>query len=491
MATALTTDIPAPDGLAVASVQGQWVLLAAVLGSGIAGIDSAVMNVALPIIGHDLNADFGQLQWTITGYTLSLASLILLAGALGDHFGRRRIFLIGVVGFTAASLLCAIAPGINALIGARSIQGIGGALMMPASLAIIQSSFRAEDRPRAIGIWSGFSGVSSVIAPFAGGWLLDLGTWRWIFVINVPVAAVLVLVAVRHVPESLEAVPAPMDWTGSVLAAVALTAGTYVLISMSGLHRASALPVVGAMTALGAATAFVWHERHSDAPMLPPAMFRSRVFVSVNVVTFFVYGAFGVFSFVFTVALETIAGYSPAKAGSTLLPITILALLLSGPSGQLSERIGPRAQMTAGPILYAGAALLAVRVSAHTGYWATVIPLECVFGLGIAAMVAPLTSTALSSVSADHAGIASGVNNAVARAAALLWVAAVPSLGGLSGSSYANAAALRGGYREICIICAGALIFAGALAAATIRHSHRSPLADITPPNLPYPTACH
>jgi EmrB/QacA subfamily drug resistance transporter len=491
MAVPANTGIPAAGGIAIASAKGRWILVAAVLGSGIAGTDSAVMNVALPIIGRDLKADFSQLQWTITGYTLSLAALILLAGALGDHFGRRRVFLIGVIGFTVASLLCALAPGIDALIGARSIQGIGGALMTPASLAIIQSSFRAEDRPRAIGIWSGFSGVASVIAPFVGGWLLELGTWRFIFMINVPVAAVLVLVAVRHVPESRESEPAPMDWLGSFLAVSALAAVTYVLTTMPAQRSASALSIAALVVALGSSAAFVWHERRSASPMLPAAMFRSLPFVAANLVTFFVYGAFGAFSFVFAVALETIAGYSPVKAGSALLPISIIALLLSGPSGQLSARIGPRLQMTAGPVLCAVAALLAIRVSARTGYWTTVIPLECVFGLGIATMVAPLTSTALSSVPSSHAGVASGVNNAVARAAALLWIAALPPVVGLSGSSYASAAALHGGYQQICVICAAAFALAGTIAAITLKRRQRHPDADLVPPRLPHPVACH
>jgi EmrB/QacA subfamily drug resistance transporter len=385
------------------------------------------------------------------------------------------VFLIGVVGFTGASVLCAVAPGIAELIGDRSIQGIGGALMTPASLAIIQSSFRAADRPRAIGIWSGSGGAASVTAPFIGGWLLELGTWRWIFVINVPVAAVLLLIAVRHVPESQEADPVPLDWLGSILAAVALASVTYVLTTMPGRRSASALAIAAAVIAVGASIAFGWHERRSEAPMLPAAVFRSAPFVAANLVTFFVYGAFGAFSFVFTVALETISGYSPVEAGSTLLPITIIGLLLSAPSGQLAARIGPRLQMTAGPFLCAAAALLAARVSAHTGYWTTVIPLECLFGLGIAAMVAPLLSTALSSVPADHAGVASGVNGAVSRAAALLWIAALPPIAGLSGADYANATALRGGYQEICVVCAASLALAGTLAAVALRRSRRPP----------------
>ena len=457
---------PVP-GVAVASARGRWILVAVVLGSGIAGIDSAVMNVALAAIGRDLSADFTQLQWTVTGYTLSLAALVLLSGALGDRYGRRRVFLTGVAGFAGASVLCAIAPGIDALIGARTLQGVGGALMLPASLAIIQSSFRTEDRPRAVGIWSGFTGVATLTAPFAAGWLLGLGTWRWIFVINLPVAAVLVLVAVRHVPESRQAAPAPIDWAGSLLAVVALAAVTYVLMVTPGWRSAAAALITATAIAVGACAAFVWHERRSPAPMLPAAVFRSVPFITANLVAFFVYGAFGAFSLVFTIALETISGYSPLKAGSTILPVTIITLALSGPSGQLSARLGPRLQLSAGPVLCAAAALLAARVCAGTGYWTSVIPLECVFGLGIAATVPPLTSTMLYSIPGDHAGIASGMTNAVTRAASLIWIAALPPLAGLSGSAYASAAALRGGYREICVICAAGLALAGALAALT------------------------
>jgi EmrB/QacA subfamily drug resistance transporter len=462
-----------------------------VLGSGIAGIDSAVMNVALPFIGRDLGADFAQLQWIVTGYALSLAALLLLAGALGDHFGRRRVFIIGVIGFTVASLLCAAAQGIDALIGTRSVQGIGGALMTPASLAIIQSSFKAEDRPRAIGIWSGFSGVASVVAPFIGGWLLEMGTWRWIFVINLPVAAVLVLVAVRRVPESREAAPAPMDWLGSVLAVIALASVTYVLTTVPGEHSASPLSISAAVMAFGTSIAFAWHERRSNAPMLPVAIFRSAPFVAANLVTLFVYGAFGAFSLVFTIALETIAGYSPVKAGSTLLPITIITLLLSGRSGQLAARIGPRLPVTPGAFLCAAGDVLAVRVSARTGYWTTVIPLECVFGLEIAAMVAPLMSAALSSAPADHAGVASAVTNAIARASALLWIAALPPIAGLTGASYASASAFRGGYQEICLMCAASLALGGTIAALAFGNRRRHPLADIVRPHFPHPAARH
>jgi EmrB/QacA subfamily drug resistance transporter len=467
--------VPPASGIAVASAQGRWILVAVVLGSGIAGIDSAAMNVALAVIGRDLGADFTQLQWTVTGYTLSLAALVLLSGALGDRYGRRRVFLTGVVGFAGASVLCAVAPGIDALIGARTLQGVGGALMLPASLAIIQSSFRPEDRPRAVGIWSGFTGVATLTAPFAAGWLLGLGTWRWIFVINVPIAAALVLVALRHVPESRQAAAAPIDWAGSLLAVVALAAVTYVLMVTPGWRSAAAALITATAIGVGACAAFVWHERRAPAPILPAPVFRSGRFMSANLVAFFVYGAFGAFSLVFTIALETISGYSPLEAGSTILPVTIITLALSGPSGQLSARLGARLQLSAGPVLCAVAALLAARLSATTGYWTSVIPLESVFGLGIAATVPPLTSTMLGAIPADHAGIASGMSNAVTRAASLIWIAAVPPLAGLSGSAYATAATLRGGYREICVICAAGLTLAGAVAALTPARRWRGP----------------
>jgi nitrate/nitrite transporter NarK len=281
-----------------------------------------------------------------------------------------------------------------------------------------------------------------------------------------------------------------MDWRGSALVLVALTAATYALTTMP--IAANALAPLGSIAvAAVAAVALIRFERHTKAPMLPAAIFRSAPFIASNMVTFFAYGAFAAFSFIFTVALETISGYSPILAGSTLLPITLIGLLLSGPSGKLSARIGPRLQMTVGPLLCAAAALMAARISANTGYWTTVIPLECIFGVGIAIMVAPLSATALSSVPPDHAGLASGVNNAVGRTAALLWVAALPALVGLSGSSYSDAAGLRGGYQHICVICAIALGLAGALGGLTLRQRHRHAASDIVPARMPHPAACH
>lgn len=486
------TALPIPGDARVASTAGRWILVAAILGTSVAGIDSSVMNVALPIIGRDLGASMTQLGWTITGYTLSLAALILLAGALGDHFGRRRIFLLGVVGFVTASVLCAVAPDINALIMSRVLQGVGGALMIPASLAIIHSSFVTADRPQAIGIWSGFGSISTALAPFVGGWLLELGTWRYIFVINVPVAIGLVLISLKHVPESREAKPAPMDWRGSSLAFLSLVALTYVLTKVRTSSMFDVIPSLGIVVAVTAVIAFIEVERRIRYPMLPPLVLRSRAFIISNFIEFLIYGAFGVFAFIFTVTLETVAGYDPIKAGSTLLPITAITLVLSGPSGRLASRIGPRLQLMVGPVLCGIATLMATRISQNAGYWTLVIPLEFVFGLGIATTVAPLTATTLASMPEDHAGVASGVSNAVSRAAALLWIAAIPPLTGLTGAAYVDPLVLQNGFRSICVICAISLGLAGLLAGITLagpEYSHAA--ARVVPAKLPHPISCH
>jgi EmrB/QacA subfamily drug resistance transporter len=454
-----------PVSFPVRSRQGRRILVATVLGASIAGIDASVVNVALPDIGRDLGASFASLQWTVTGYTLSLASLILLAGGLGDRYGRRRIFLTGVAVFTFASVLCAAVPDVRSLVGARILQGVGGALMAPASMAILQSTIAPGDRPRAIGTWSGFAGIAGVLAPFAGGWLLTLGSWRWIFLINVPVAAVVLVLSLRHLPETRDEGSSGMDWGGSALAFVSLAAATYALTVLPA-DPTRPWGWVSAVVAVGAGAGFAWYERRTTSPMLPATVAKSRPFVTINVITFVSYGAFGVFSMIFTIALETVAGYSPAEAGSTLVPITVLGLALSGLSGRLAARIGPGPQLTIGPVLCGTAALMAVQVGPETGYWSVAIPLECVFGLGTATMVAPLTSVALSSLPGGHVGVASSVNNTVARTAGLLWVAGLPPLVGLTGDAYTQAEVFLPGYRLACVICAAAMFVSGAIAAA-------------------------
>jgi EmrB/QacA subfamily drug resistance transporter len=452
------------------SAQGRWVVTAMILGSSVAGIDSTVVAVALPAIGRSLHAGFGGLQWIVTGYTLTLAALILLAGSLSDRWGRRRVFLVGLTWFTLASLLCAVAPGIGWLIAARAVQGVGGALMTPASLAIIEAAFQRGDRTHAIGTWAGFSGVSAAIAPFVGGWLLQVGGWRWIFLINVPVAAVTAWMTWRHVPESRDTTRSgSADWPGALAGAAALAGITYAIIVLPGGGVRSPGFIAAAVLALLSSVTFAVTERRSSNPMLPPAIFRPAQFRAANALTFVVNGALGGFAFVFIPALEIVAGYSPVLAGSALVPVTAVTMLLSGSSGRLAERIGPRLPIAAGCLLCAAASVLAVRIGPHASYWTAVFPLALLFGLGLAALLPPLTSSAMSSAPDSLAGLASGVNNAVARVAGLLWIAALPPLTGLIGAAYTDPAQFRSSFMQISWICAAAFACAAVLAAIVIR----------------------
>ena len=326
-------------------------VLATILGSALAGIDATVVTIALPTIGRDLGASFAGLQWTVTGYTVTLASLILLGGVAGDRFGRRRVFLVGTIWFTAASLLCAVAPSIQVLVAARVLQGVGGALLTPASLAVIEAVFRPEDRPAAVGTWAGFSGVAGALAPFVGGWLLELGSWRWVFVVNLPVAVVVVWVTVRHMPESRQEATRGrhLDWAGAAATVCFLAGVTYGLIEAR--LRADILRTV--LTAVVLATvgflALLRIESTSDSPLLSPRLFRNRQFNAANTTTFLVYGAIGVFFFLLVLQLQVVVEWSPLAAGLSTLPVTVITLSLSRLSGRVAQRIGPRLQMTARP----------------------------------------------------------------------------------------------------------------------------------------------
>jgi EmrB/QacA subfamily drug resistance transporter len=464
--------------LSYRSAQGRWVVAAMVLGSSVAGIDSTVVAVALPAIGRNLHVGFQDLQWTVTSYTLTLASLILLAGSLSDRWGRRRVFLVGLSWFTLASVLCAAAPSIGWLITARAVQGIGGALMTPASLAIIEAAFQPSDRSRAIGTWAGFSGVSAAVAPFLGGWLLETGSWRWIFLINVPVAAAVAWMTLRHVPESRDtSASGGADWPGALAGVVALATITYAIIVLPGGGVRSPEFAAAVVLALLSSAAFVVTERRRSHPMLPPAIFRPAQFRAANAVTFVINGALGGFAFVFIPALEIIAGYSPVVAGSALVPVTVVTLLLSGSSGRLAQKIGPRPQLVAGSLLCAAASILAVRIGSQAGYWTAVLPVAVLFGLGLASLVPPLTATAMNSAPDSLAGLASGVNNAVARVAGLLWIAALPPLTGLTGAVYADPVQFRSSFVEISWICAAAFACAAVLAATFITGPRRPTLS--------------
>lgn len=461
-------------GVRLGTAPGRWTLLATVLGSSVAMLDATVVNVALPALGRELDADLAGLQWTVNAYTLTLAGFILLGGSLGDRYGRRRVFLVGVVWFGAASVLCGLAPNVPLLVAARALQGVGGALLTPGSLAIIQASFAREDRPRAVGAWSGLGGVAAAVGPFAGGWLVDAAGWRWVFLLNVPLVALVVLVTVRHVPESSDpGARGRFDVPGAALAALALAGTTYALTEAPG-GRAAPPVVVAAGLGLAAAVAFVLVERafgrgrrlpggaEPPAPMLPLSVFASRRFSAVNGVTFLMYGAMGVLFFLLVLDLQIAGGFSPIAAGAALLPITALMLVLSARAGALAQRIGPRLPMTAGLVAAACGTLLLARIGASPSYWRDVLPAVTVFGLGLSAVVAPLTATVLASADERHAGVASGVNNAVARAAGLLAVAAVPPLTGLTGGALADPARFARGFGAAMAVCA-VLLFAAAL----------------------------
>ncbi|TIC87596.1 MFS transporter [Nocardioides sp. GY 10113] len=451
------------------SAAGRWVLLATVLGSALAAVDSTVVAIALPAIGEDLDASFAGLQWTVTGYTLTLASLVLLSGAAGDRLGRRRVFLVGVVWFTLASLLCAAAPTIGLLIVARVLQGVGGALLTPASLSILQASFVEADRGPAIGTWAGFSGVAGALAPLIGGWLLGLGSWRWVFLVNLPLAALVVAISLRHMPESVDrGARGRVDWLGAALTVALLGAATYALIGQSW-------PAAG--LAAAALVAFLGVERRVDDPLLPLDLFRIRQFSAVNAVTLVLYGPIAVFFFLLVVQLQVVTGWTALAAGTATIPVTAITLALSARSGAIAQRIGPRLQLTAGPLLCAAAMLLSLRIGPTATYVGDVLPAVAVLGLGLATLVAPLTATALSAAPAEHAGLASGLNNALARTAALLAIAAVPVAAGLTGDVFDDPAGFDQGFGTAMVVCA-ALFALGALLAAVA----------VEPPRLAAPT---
>ncbi|MER6225044.1 MFS transporter [Streptomyces sp900105755] len=451
-----------PD-VRIASAQGKWILLTTVLGSSMALLDSTVVNVALPRIGDDLDASLSALQWTINAYMLTLAGLILLGGSLGDQYGRRKIFVIGVVWFAAASLMCGLAPTDAVLIGARALQGIGGALLTPGSLALIQASFHPDDRARAVGLWSGFGGIGAAVGPFLGGWLVDGPGWRWVFLLNVPLALLCVPVALRHVPESADGrAHGRFDILGAVLGALALGLVTFALIEAG---TTSLLAVAG----VAAGVAFVYVEKRRQDPMLPLDIFASRQFTALNIVTLCVYGAFGGYFFLTALQLQVVAGYSALAAGTALLPTTALMLLFSARSGALADRIGPRIPLTVGPLLCATAMLLMLRVGEHANYLTDVLPAVLVQGVGMVTLVAPLTASVLASVDTARAGIASGINNAAARAASLIAVAALPLLAGMGPEAYRSPSAFDAAFDRAMPICAGVLVAGSALAFAMVR----------------------
>jgi EmrB/QacA subfamily drug resistance transporter len=449
------------EGLRLDSAAGRWVLLTTVLGSGMAFLDGTVVNVALPTIGRDLDASFAGLSWIANGYLVTLASLILVGGSVGDRLGRKRVYLAGAGAFAVASLLCGVAPEVGSLVGARMLQGVAGAFLVPGSLALLQTTFHPDDRARAIGTWSGLAGITTAIGPFVGGWLVEAASWRWVFLLNLPLAAVVVVVGQRHLVESHDpTVEGRPDLAGAVLGALGLAASTYGLIEEDVVVGVAGLVVLAAFLVVEARTAH---------PMLPLGIFRSRQFSGANGVTFAVYAALSAVLFLLSLVLQQALGYSPLAAGAATVPLTLVMLAFSSRSGALAQRIGPRIPMTAGPALIAVGMVLMVRIDGDGTYLTHVLPALLVFSVGLTLTVAPLTSTVLAAADARHAGVASGVNNAVSRTAGLLAVAGLPLVAGFDASAEVAGGALVDGFHRATLVGAGLALAGAAIAWLTIR----------------------
>lgn len=466
------------------------ILAATILGSGMAILDGTVVNVALPHIGTELGASVSGLQWILDGYLIALAALILIAGALGDRYGRRRVFLIGVVWFAAASMLCGLAQSTGMLVAARVLQGVGGALLTPGSLAILQSSFARADRSRAIGAWSGLTGLAAAAGPVIGGLLVQVWSWRLAFLINLPLAVLCVWLTRRYVPESCDETRGGRpDVLSSTLGALGLAGVTAALVEAPGRGAGDLLVLASGAGGLIGLAAFIALQVRSTGPLVPPTLFADRTFVLANSVTLVVYAALGGVLMLLVLQLQVSLGYSPAQAGLAGLPITLIMLAFSGRSGALAQRTGPRAQLVVGPLVIAAGMVLLVRVTPDSSYLGAVLPAVGVFGVGLVIVVAPVTATVLAAAPDRYAGVASGVNNAVARTGTLLAIALLPAIAGLTGGAYADPAALTAGWRVALLVCAG-LAVVGGLLAIGVDNNVLAPVPQPVADDSPHPGEC-
>lgn len=475
-----------PSLLPIRSSAGRWVLLATVLGSALAAIDATVVGIALPVIGREFRVPLVSVQWVMTGYLLMLASLLIVGGSLGDRFGRRRVFIVGVVWFAVSSAACAAAPDATVLIVMRAVQGAGAALLVPASLAIVEAAFVAEDRGRAIGAWSGLGGVATAAGPLVGGYLVSAASWRLIFLLNVPLAVVILLIA-HHVPDSRDEDAPPIDRLGAALTVVSLAGITYGLVEGAALGWLSARVLAALAVGASAGVAFGIIERRVSAPILPLEFLHNRQLVAANAVTLLVYAALGGALFLLPVELEVVDHYSPFAAGLSLLPLTFVMLVLSSPSGRLSTRIGPRLQMAVGPLIVGVGLAMLARTATGSSYPGVVLPAVLVFAFGLAVTVAPLTTTALGAVAVQHSGLASALNNDVARTGGLIAVAVLPAIAGISGSAYLDAVPLAHGFRIAAFVTAAWCIAGGLAGLAAVRNP---PRADASRRTAVTPVSC-